>query len=290
MNPRVSRLLVRLALVGASACGTTPLDVVNLSSGFDAGPSGGPDVISTPDAVSMPDAVTTDRITPPGPTGLVAHWSFDEGTGIFAHDDSGNGYHGHLVGGQWVPGRFGGGLSLLAGDYVAVNAFQDATPEWTVSAWVRFGARAAHGSWGAIVSTELTRGGWMVYLEADAPYELPRLNFDFIRPDTTYSSVGCCSALQPDVWYHVTAVADAFAGTVTVYNGTRPEGTIPLAATLPPGDPTLFMGTWRVIEQDPTLGGWLTGTIDDISIYSRALDPTEIAALDVGPPLSPAAD
>jgi Concanavalin A-like lectin/glucanases superfamily len=282
--------LAPLALALLPACGTTPLDVVNLAALPDAGwtavdagagGSGGADT-----GGGGLDAVSIDRVVPPRPLGLVAHWSFDEGAGIFAHDDSGNGYHGHLVGGTWVStGRFGNALALTPGDYVAVNAFQDATPAWTVSAWVRFSPREAHGSWGAIVSTELTGGGWLVYLEGDAPYELPRLNFEFVRPSTNFAAVGCCSVLQSDVWYHVTAVADAFAGSVTIYDGTRPEATVGLATTLSPGDPTLFMGTWRALESDPTVGGWFSGTIDDVSIFSRALDPSEIAELDSAPPI-----
>jgi hypothetical protein len=277
--------IVAVAATFASACGTTPLDVVDFIGLADAEATEatGPDV----DAGSntAPDAVSADRLGPTLLDGLVAHWSFDEGAGIFAHDDSGNGYHGHLVGGTWVTGKFGNALALLPGDYVAVNAFQDATPAWTVSAWVRFGPRETHGPWGAIVSTELTNGGWMVYLEGDSLYELPRLNFDFYRPDMSYASVGCCTALQADVWYHVTAVADAFAGSITIYDGTRAEATIGLASTLSPGDPTLFMGTWRVLENDPSLGGWFSGTIDDVSIYSRALAPSEVAALDMAPPI-----
>jgi len=279
-----ARLAAWLAISFAAACGSTPLDVVNLAATPDAASpdidsgttGGGPDVV-----------VSVDRIVPTRPSGLVAHWSFDEGAGIFAHDDSGNGYHGHLVGGTWVTGRFGNALAISPGDYVAVNAFQYPTPAWTVSAWVRFAARETHGSWGSILSTELpSGGGWMVFLEGDAPYELPRLNFDFARPNSSFAWVGCCSVLQADVWYHVTAVADTFAGSITIYDGTRPEATIGLAASLPPGDPTLFMGTWRALESDPTVGGWFSGTIDDVSIFSRALDPTEIAALDAVPPMT----
>ena len=51
---------------------------------------------------------------------------------------------------------------------------------------------------------------------------------------------------------------------ITIYDGPRAEATIRLAATLTPGDPTLFMGTWRPLDSDPTVGGWFSGTIDDV--------------------------
>jgi hypothetical protein len=42
--------------------------------------------------------------------GLVAHWSFDEGSGTTAGDDSGNGLHAKIVGAEWTQGRFGKAL------------------------------------------------------------------------------------------------------------------------------------------------------------------------------------
>ena len=56
--------------------------------------------------------------------GLVAHWSFDEGAGIIAHDDSGNGYHGHLVGGQWKKTGFSmdsAGMSGTGGELLVAH-------------------------------------------------------------------------------------------------------------------------------------------------------------------------
>ena len=37
----------------------------------------------------------------------------------------------------------------------------------------------------------------MVYLEGDAPYELPRLNFDFARPGQNLVWVGCSARSSP---------------------------------------------------------------------------------------------
>jgi hypothetical protein len=278
MNGPARRPLPTLLALGAAmvACGTTPLDVVDRSPQTDGGSTN-----------PLPDAMLADHFST-ARDGLVAHWSFDEGAGLIAHDDSGNGYHAHLVGGYWTLGRFGGGLAFLPGDYVAVDGFQDATAAWTVSAWARFGTSAAHGSWGSIVSTELLgQGGWIVYLEGDAPFLLPRLNFEFARPNSTYDGVGCCSDLAADVWYHVTAVADASLGVLILYHGTREATRIVLASAPTPGDPTLYMGKWRAVDNDRSLGGWLNGIIDDVTIFSRALSPTEVADLDAAPIPSP---
>ena len=47
------------------------------------------------------------------------------------------------------------------------------------------------------------------------------------------------------------------------------------------GDPTLYIGRWN---QD---GRLLAATIDDVAIWSRALDPAEIAILTRQPPPDP---
>ena len=52
-------------------------------------------------------------------SGLVAHWTLDEGSGATAGDVSGNGNAGALVGPTWTAGQMGGALRF-DGDYVDV--------------------------------------------------------------------------------------------------------------------------------------------------------------------------
>ena len=111
------------------------------------------------------DAVTIDPHTLL--TGLVAHWTFDEGSGATVVDHSGNGHNGMLVGGTWLgAGRFGGALELALDDTVTFENFPPATPNWTVSVWLQMSetqlaANVATGDYGTILSTELAcSGGW----------------------------------------------------------------------------------------------------------------------------------
>src|SRR6188508_2153487 len=87
------------------------------------------------------NAAPLDVISPPPrdvADSLIAHWTFDDGSGDIALDDSGNRRDGQLTGGTWIPdGRFGGGVRLAADDSVAVPNFPAATPNWSVSAWIR---------------------------------------------------------------------------------------------------------------------------------------------------------
>ena len=54
------------------------------------------------------------------PPGLVASYSFDEGSGLSAGDSSGNGHAGTITGATWATGRYGGGL-----DFNGTNASVD---------------------------------------------------------------------------------------------------------------------------------------------------------------------
>src|SRR3989339_718878 len=72
--------------------------------------------------------------------GLVAHWSFDEGSGSTLHDGTGNGHDGTLMNGPvWVDGKRGGALQFDgADDYVdAGTKSLGLTSELTVSSWIK---------------------------------------------------------------------------------------------------------------------------------------------------------
>ncbi len=73
--------------------------------------------------------------------GLVASYSFDEGAGKTAHDDSAHGHDGTISGGAWSAGRFDGALQLSGGSEECVTipdspelALSD---EFTLLAWIK---------------------------------------------------------------------------------------------------------------------------------------------------------
>ncbi len=52
---------------------------------------------------------------------LVAHWTFDEGSGNIAYDSSGNGNDGTINGAEWDAGKYGPALHFNGQDnYVEV--------------------------------------------------------------------------------------------------------------------------------------------------------------------------
>jgi len=73
-------------------------------------------------------------------TGPIGLWHLDEGTGTIASDSSGNGNDGTVFGGaQWVPGHFGSALSFngnAAGVRVLNSPLLEPSTAVSVSAWV----------------------------------------------------------------------------------------------------------------------------------------------------------
>ncbi len=217
--------------------------------------------------------------------GLVGHWRLDEDVGDVANDSSGNGRTGFAAGSgwDWVPGQFGSAIHFSGVDDLTVGGLPRATPSYSVSAWVliqanEFGAPVAN-----ILSTEALGGGWALYATLGAGQQ----NY-FFRYATNAAQgyvSAFCSCVVPGVWTHLTAVVDADATppTLTLYVGGVPT-TVPTGgATILPGSTVLDIA--RSAELSPTFP--LTGALDDITIYARALVEEEVAALSLEPAPNP---
>ena len=232
----------------ASACGGGPIDAVGLA----------------------PGGLALD---------LVAHWSFDEGTGSTVHDSSGNGHDGTLQGSTWswlAQGRFAGALHLEQGDDVTVENFPSATEGWTVSAWVQVASKDVGMGDATVISTEdVFHGGWEINLNAQPT----NLQYDFgywIGPDLSdYGYYRCGRCINPDHWQHVAAVVDGAALTLSFYLDGILQARLSVQRDIAPGVSTLTMGRWATT--DPAR--LLAGSLDDIAIWSRPLVSQEISLL-----------
>jgi len=229
------------------------------------------------DAVRLPPLVGQKKLA----EGLVAHWALDDAAGAIALDSSGNGRDGAVSGGTWISdGRFGGGLRLTPGDAVTVLRFPGAAPNFTVSTWIRLSTEqlAMNGdTWVAILSTEnFAGGGWQ--LNIDNRLMRPRFDFAYWAPPLTGYLFVECECVELDRWIHLAAVIDAETNRVTLYK----DGSIGDEETRPsdiaPGDSTLYLGRWNMDER------LLSGDLDDVAIWNRALRADEIATLRDLPP------
>ncbi len=167
--------------------------------------------------------VTVSNTTP---TGLLAAYSFNEGTGGTATDLSGNNITGTIVGATWTTGgRYGNALSFNGStSYVDLGnptALQ-LTGSMTIEAWVKAAANPAND--GQIVAKS-DGTGWQFKTSPDTgPHTFglgvsaPAGNMAQ-RYSTTVRALG--------TWYHVAGVYDAAAGSLSMYvNGVLDNGTI----------------------------------------------------------------
>lgn len=229
--------------------------------------------------------------------GMVAHWTFDETAGATAHDSSGNGRDGSIFGPgwNWTPGRFDGALQLSGDDQVTVGGgfgFPQATANYTVSAWLYVSAAAVEPQIAAVLSNETPwgigpPGGWSIYLETPSPGPGPilesayRFTYWYGQGGPDESVDASCACVVVDAWTHLAAVVDAAAGTLTFFVGGQAREQVAVPRGIWPAAGALYMGRW------PSPGRVLTGMLDDISIYSRALVPEEVALLAIAPAPNP---
>jgi hypothetical protein len=235
-------------------------------------------ILAVAECLMSCSAAPMDVISPPPrdiAESLIAHWPLDEGSGNIALDRSENRLDGELTGGTWIAdGRFGGGLRIAANESVAVPNFPAATPNWSVSAWIRLSPNQleANRAIGTILTTENFRSnGWE--LNVDRMSSEPKFVFSYWSPALSGWVHTECTCVATNVWIHLAAVVDAETNLVTMYvNGTVKDQQAKVSDILP-GDTTLYFGRWN---ED---GRFLSGDIDDIAIWGRALDDEEVISL-----------
>ena len=202
---------------------------------------------------------------------LIAHWTFDEGTGTIAYDSVGTN-DGTLFGDPiWTAGQIDGALSFDgSGDYVSIgNTVTHNLPNGTFAAWVNpldmgrvcggrnfayvIGAAYWPGELGFRVSGD---GGGLATVQNTTSHP----GF-YIPPDTFFE----------ENWYHVALTWDGshWKGYV---NGIE-KGSLPST-----------LGTSASSPRDTLIGkGWdgcsWNGAIDDVRIYDKALSADEIEQL-----------
>lgn len=218
-------------------------------------------------------------------TGLVAHFTFEDGSGSVAADATGNGNDGNLVNGPaWTLGHIGQGLSLNGTDqYVALTTanglpvFSPALPH-SISFWVKATSGAAYAESGpASLSFQAAGQSLQVYLALDGAGVLNR-----------YASAPAFDG----TWHHVVWVDNLGAAKVYVdgvdtgtTDATSPTFDYPASGSSIP--------TTALLGAIPDGGGgfyaYLKGTIDEVRAYDRALSPADVLELTTQPGANPPA-
>ncbi len=201
--------------------------------------------------------------------GLLAHWSLDDDSGTIATDQSGNEHHA-TVGGNpiWSSGIIGGAIDFDgSGDHLNAGTGPAIVGRggFTVAAWVRTTARTDQ----VIVqqrSPAAYNGQYQLHLTSSGKARF--WTFGGAYGPIVQSS----AAINDGQWHHVVGVRQDDGTTMIYVDGTidgskagAPRPLIPI---------NVYLGA-----DMRGRSGFLTGSLDDVRIYDRALDDDEISDL-----------
>ncbi|MFH1716540.1 MAG: LamG domain-containing protein, partial [Planctomycetota bacterium] len=204
---------------------------------------------------------------------LAAYWKFDEGSGTTAFDSSGNGNDGTFVGApQWVAGKFGGALEFNGDDYVNCGngSSLQIRDQITITFW--FQVQAFQNTWEGFLakgddSYRASRGGGT----GNATHM-------GISGTSTGGGNGWFNGtviVTGGDWHHFAATYDGTAG--KIYIDGALDVTSPGTGQINNSSYDLYIG-----ENSQATGRFLHGLLDEVRIYSRALDDTEILGVMAG--------
>lgn len=205
------------------------------------------------------------------PSGAVAAWRLDEGTGSLARDDV-NSYDGTIFEATWTTGHSGTALSFDGlNDFVSVSDASALSPaQFTVVAWIRASAWGVEQWQNTIVGKDQTapREGWVLRSGNPDGEGKARLSFTLAVNDAWPEAVS--EQLIPlNTWTHV---AGSFDGTtMRIYiNGVERDQEV---ASAPYTTSTQPLNIGRSPYFNDRL---FNGLIDEVALFNRALSLDEI--------------
>jgi hypothetical protein len=247
--------------------------------------------------VSNPNGSTTNTTTtavsvvttaPDVTTGLRMRLTFDEASGMTAHDCSGNGRDGTLQNfysdpAQWVPGLITNALSVNP-DYwgeqqvvlvTNLEAFDfSGSLEFTLAAWVYANA-ASQGTDGGIITRGFGNGGEQYSMDIDAG----KFRF-FVRNASGAATIITTSIAPNGTWQHVCAVYKAVDGLMKLYVNGVQAGTATPPPSLLANSHELSIGARQQSNYEGAPYDFdLVGLLDDARVFGRALVAAEVQAL-----------
>ena len=222
-----------------------------------------------------PIAVKSQPVVQSLDTGLLARWTFDEGSGVVAADSSGNGRDLTLnTDGAWGDGHSGKALDLHAANVNAESPRIELPEVFTIALWLRIQPGGPARPQPLLTCHGRSLGGDDFWLTV--PPTIPGMGVVIEMPGRL---MGSRAHARPDVifagrWHHLAVNVDGSQGRASFFVDGR--------------DVTEAGG----LRRDFKLGGSLIigrrlkdgamvfdGQIDDIRIYGRALSAEEITTL-----------
>jgi Concanavalin A-like lectin/glucanases superfamily len=237
-------------------------DIYN-GSGSSTTPTSTPTNTSTPTITSTP----TNTPTPILGDSLKALWKLDEVSGMTAFDSSGNGNTGTLVGGPyWTSGHSGNALHFDGYDDYAYmgNSGFDLTSEITIACWIYPLGTDTNGDQ-VIIAKNQDAYPFRVQLRKNTN----RIEA-FIRTGSGSSMITSNAVVSTGQWYHVALTYSSGSRIVYINGGVDISDAI--TGSLEVDNSQTILGAYES-------GGNFDGRLDDVRIYNRALDGSEILAI-----------
>ncbi|MFT3684583.1 MAG: LamG domain-containing protein [Phycisphaerales bacterium] len=215
-------------------------------------------------------AIGAGRAAAQPTSGLVAHWSFDEGAGVDVHDSSPNSNHGQLINGAvaWTAGHTGGGLNFDGTSRTemripASNSMGQFTG-MTFAAWVN---NAEPGRDGPIIAKE--GGGLLSYWFGCIGGRFGMLASPNGSNWPTIEASRQIGSVPANVWIHLAVTWDG--ALMRMYENGLLVGTYPYAQAIADTSPYTSIGVNSTFNNTQ-----FHGTLDDVYMYNRALSADEV--------------
>jgi hypothetical protein len=208
---------------------------------------------------------------------LVAHWRFEEDSGLIAQDASGNGHDGEVSSGTGrVPGRIGGALSFDGEkDGVTVRAVEGMSPqaetgEMTLALWVRVARMPEEtGQKRRPIASKGDLRAWEYALCLNSNGK-----FEFIVWTLEGTNHGAASGglATPNQWHHLAGVFEKGKSIRLYVDGREAARSTAFTGTAESSGSSFYIGR----RGD---GHFFAGAVDDVRLYRRALGDGEIKGL-----------
>jgi glucose/arabinose dehydrogenase/fibronectin type 3 domain-containing protein len=223
-------------------------------------------------------ASVTTPTAPPLPSGLIAGYTFDAGSGTTVTDISGNGNTGTITGATWTAGRYGGGLSFDgAGAVVRIPSAPSLNPgaAMTLAAWIQ--PAALQSGWRTIMQRETD--AYFLNASNNGGNNFPSGG---ATTGTATKVVRAAAAAPVAAWTHVALTFDGAALRLYV-NGVQ-VATSSAGGTVQSSSSPLWIGG------NSPYGEYFRGVIDEAQVYNRALSATEVQNVMTHPLVPPMPD
>ncbi len=260
---------------------TTNATTVTISQGVGTVPGAGSTTVSPAQTTTYTltaggdggpvTSTVTVAVAGTGDPELVGWWRLDDGSGTTAADSSGNGNDGDMVGGPtWTTGYNGGALQFDGtDDHVTIDPIIAQPASFTISAWIKTSYTAPAGTeavilaWGAAGQV----GEFRV--------EDSKIMYGQYAGGADWQFLYGGAAVSDNAWHHVALTKAGSA--INLYVDAIPDGSGSITNTITPTDLTI-----GAVEYLSAFQHFFNGLIDDVRLYNRALDASEIADLHSG--------